>query len=192
MRKKAKKTKAKERAALHRVIIKAGAMYEKTMASEKALAGHSLDLKSLEDQYGIVHTTEQDAIDWVNDERVKLPDPTTLIRPFAWKLLIMPMRPKPVSSGGIIMPQIRLDTDQYLNYVGRVAAIGPLAFKHTRWAAMGLKPEDTPQIGDWVLYSLYQYQRIDFKGQKLILLNDDSFLAIVPPGVSPWEFKLER
>lgn len=161
-------------------------------AGEKALAGHSLDLKSLEDQYGIVHTTEQDAIDWVNDERVKLPDPATLIRPFAWKLLIMPMRPKPVSSGGIIMPQIRLDTDQYLNYVGRVAAIGPLAFKHTRWAAMGLKPEDTPQIGDWVLYSLYQYQRIDFKGQKLILLNDDSFLAIVPPGVSPWEFKLER
>lgn len=160
--------------------------------SEKTLAGHSLDMKTLEDAYGIVDQTDQDNEDWVNDERMALPDPDKIIVPFAWKILVMPMRPKMVSTGGIIIPQVRQDTDQYLNYVGRVVALGPLAYKHAKWGTMGLRPEDTPKIGDWVLYPIYQYQRIDFKGRKLILLNDDSFLAIVPTGVSPWDFKLER
>lgn len=161
-------------------------------AGEKALEGHSLDLKTLQDNYGIVHENEQDAIDWVNDERVPLPNPATLVTPFGWKILVMPMRPATISKGGILIPQVRQDTDQYLNYVGRVVALGPLAYKATRWASMGLKLEHTPQIGDWVLYPIYQYARIDFKGRKLILLNDDSFLGIIPKGVNPWDFKLER
>jgi co-chaperonin GroES (HSP10) len=164
----------------------------KSGGSEKALAGHSLDLKTLEESYGIVHSSDQDAIDWVNDEKTPLPDPGTLIAPFGWKILVMPMRPAMVSKGGIIIPQVRQDTDQYLNYIGRIVSMGPLAYKQRRWADMGLKPEHEPKIGDWVIYPIYQYARIDFKGRKLILLNDDSFLAIVPKGVSPWDFRLER
>lgn len=161
-------------------------------ATTKALAGHSIDLKTMESEYGIVMEDAQDAIDWVNDERVKLPAENDVMRPFAWKVLVMPMRPATISKGGILIPQVRQDTDQYLNYIGRVVALGPLAYKHPKWAGMGLQPGDAPKRGDWVIYPIYQYARIDFRGRKLILLNDDSFLGVVPEGVSPWDFKLER
>jgi co-chaperonin GroES (HSP10) len=163
-----------------------------TQGREKVLAGHSLNLTTLDEALGIRDTSEQDAVDWVNDERRPLPPVNEILVPFGWKMLVMPMRVATETKGGIIIPQVRQDTDQYLNYVGRVVALGSLCFKHSKWAAMGLKPEDAPKRGDWVVYPIYQYQRIDFKGTKLILLNDDSFLATVPEGVSPWDFKLER
>ncbi len=160
--------------------------------SLKVIAGHSLDLKTLDEALGVRDSTEQDALDWVNDERRPLPKENEIIKPFGWKILVMPMRVATETKGGIIIPQVRQDTDQYLNYVGRIVALGNLCFKHSKWAAMGLTPEMAPKRGDWIIYPIYQYQRIDFKGTKLILLNDDSFLATVPEGVSPWDFKLER
>ena len=39
----------------------------------KVLAGHSLDLSTLDEALGIRDATEQDAIDWVNDEKRPLP-----------------------------------------------------------------------------------------------------------------------
>ncbi len=131
-------------------------------------------------------------VDWSNPEDRALPAENEVLIPFAWKMLVMPMRPKLVSKGGILMPQTRQEADVYLNYVGRLVARGPLAYKHRKWAEMGMTETDQPQRGDWIVYPIYQYQRIDFKGTKLILLNDDSFLARVPEGVSPWDFKLER
>lgn len=158
--------------------------------SGKALAGHSADLSSI--GVDIVDTSEQDRLDWTNDEMKALPKPGEVIVPFGWKILVMPMRQRSVTKGGILIPQTRQDTDQYLNYVGRIVALGSLAFKHSKYAAMGLGAGDIPKVGDWLIYPIYQYARIDFKGTKLILLNDDSFLATVPKGVSPWDFKLER
>ena len=90
------------------------------------------------------------------------------------------------------MPQVRVETDQYLNYVGRIVTVGPLVYRHSKYAGMGMEEHHRYKRGDWVVYPIYQYQRIDFKGIKLILLNDDSFLGRVPEGVSPWDFKLER
>lgn len=160
------------------------------MSRTKALAGHSAELESI--GVDMRDLGEMDALDWTNDEQKGMPDEGAVIQPFAWKILIMPMRQRAISTGGIIIPQTRQEVDAYLNYIGRVVALGPAAYKHPKWAAMGAKLEDMPQRGDWVVYPISQYQRIDFKGTKLILLNDDSFLARVPKGVSPWDFKLER
>lgn len=154
--------------------------------SNKGFGG--FDKAELAETLGI----EDDAEDWNNPEDRALPAENAVLRPFSWKFLVMPMRPKMVSAGGILIPYVRQEADQYLNYVGRVVARGPLAFKHRKWAEMGMTEADQPKRGDWVVYSIYQYQRIDFKGTKLILLNDDSFLATLPEGVSPWDFKLER
>jgi co-chaperonin GroES (HSP10) len=156
----------------------------------KAVAGLSAELENI--GVDVRNDQEMDELDWTNDETKSLPKAGEVIVPFAWRILVMPMRPRSVTKGGILLPQTRQDTDQYLNYVGRVVALGPLAFRHSKYVNMGMKPEDIPQRGDWVIYPIYQYARIDFKGTKLILLNDDSFLARVPKGVSPWDFKLER
>lgn len=130
--------------------------------------------------------------EWTNEETAELPAENSFIEPFGWKILVMPMRPKAVSKGGILIPQVRQEQDQYLNYVGRVVALGPLAYKHSKYANMGMTEAHRYKRGDWVVYPVYQYQRIDFKGIKLVLMNDDSFLGRVPEGVSPWDFKLER
>lgn len=147
------------------------------------------DAAELEEAHGIVNAND---VDWANPEDRPLPPEGEILVPFGWKMLVMPMRPKMVSKGGILIPQVAQDGDQYLNYVGRVVALGSLCFKHAKFREMGLTESDKPKRGTWVVYPIYQYQRIDFKGTKLILLNDDSFLATVPEGVSPWDFKLER
>jgi len=159
------------------------------MTDDLALPGHSARLDSV--GADILDDGELDALDWTNDETKHLPGEEEVIKPFGWRILVMPMRPRKMI-GSIIVPITRQETDQYLNYVGRVVALGPLCFKHNKYAQMGLMPEDVPKRGDWIIYPIYQYARIDFRGTKLILLNDDSFIATVPKGVSPWDFKLER
>jgi co-chaperonin GroES (HSP10) len=157
----------------------------------KAIAGMSAELESI--GVDLLNSNDElDRLDWTNDETKTLPDEKDLIEPFGWKILVMPMRPRSVTKGGILIPQTRQDTDQYLNYVGRIAALGPLCWKLPRYGAMGMTDEHKWKRGDWIIYPIYQYARIDFKGTKLILLNDDSGLARVPKGVSPWDFKLER
>lgn len=145
----------------------------------------------LEDRHGIVLDSGDGEV-WSNAEDTKLPPEKALIRPFAWKVLVMPLHRTAKTAGGIIIPYTAQAADAYLNYVGRIVAVGPLAYKHRKFSDMGMKPEDAYKRGDVVLYPVYQYQRVDFKGTKLILLNDDSFLGRVPEGVSPWDFKLER
>lgn len=143
-------------------------------------------------ELGAADALEQDAIDWTNDETRPLPEIGEVCEPWGWKILVMPMRPRSVSKGGILIPQTRQEIDLYLNYVGRVVALGPLAYKHQKYADMGMAEADKLKRGDWVLYPIYQYTRLDFRGTKLILLNDDSFVGRIPQGVSPWDFKLER
>ena len=162
--------------------------------SAKVIAGLSIDERTLREATGaeFATTSELDAMDWSNPASRALPGENEVLKPFGWRMLIMPMRPESKSAGGIIIPQVRQDTDQYLNYCGRIVSMGSLCFKHPKWGNMGMTEADRPKVGDWIVYPIYQYQRIDFKGVKLIILNDDSFIATVPEGVSPWDFKLER
>lgn len=159
-------------------------------ATGKALPGHSAMLEDLGVEF--MGDADRDALDWTNNESRKLPEPGEVLEPFGWKILVMPMRRESITKGGIILAQVTQDTDMYLNYIGRIVAVGPLAYRHSKYADMGLAEKDYYQRGDWVVYPIYQYARIDFKGVKLILLNDDSFLGRLPEGVSPWDFKVER
>jgi co-chaperonin GroES (HSP10) len=136
--------------------------------------------------------SDADSMDWTNDEKTKLPK--DIMVPFGWKVLVAPMRQAAKTKGGIIIPFTRMETDEYLNYRGRIVAIGTLAWKAARYADMGMTEKDKPKVGDWMLFPLNSYQRLDFKGIKLVVMNDDAFLGRIPveKGVSPWHFKLER
>lgn len=143
-------------------------------------------------EIGVEFADDADAVNWSNEEDRALPAASKVIEPWGWKVLVMPVRARAVSRGGIIIPQVKQEIDQYLNYVGRIVALGPMAYKAEKYRAMGQRAKDIPKRGDWMIYPIYQYQRIDFRGTKLILLNDDSFLGRIPKGVSPWDFKLEK
>ena len=128
---------------------------------------------------------------WSNEEGTPLPEADKVVIPWGWHIIVMPVEP-PSKIGSIIIPGMVLDKEQYLAYVGQIVSLGPLAYKHEKYATMGMKPEDMPQRGQWWLFPQYHYHRIDYKGVKLLALNDDSFIGRIPDGVSPWDFKIER
>lgn len=127
---------------------------------------------------------------WDNDADTKLPGEHEILEPWGYKILVMPLRPRAISQGGILIPHTVQNTDMYLNYVGRIVALGPFAYKHAKYD--GWPEGQFPKRGDWMLYPLYNYHRIDFKGTKLFMMNDDSFIGRIPEGVDPWAFKIER
>lgn len=98
-----------------------------------------------------------------------------LPKPRLWRILVMPAVPEKVSQGGILLTDGAVETQKHLTYLGRVLALGPLAFKDKR-----LEGEEPPKQGDYVAFGKYAGQAMIYKGTKLLLLNDDELLASVP------------
>lgn len=112
------------------------------------------------------------------DEGKELPEGffgASLPKPLYWRMLVMPVRPKKVSSGGIVLPVSTQEAQQYLNYMGKVIAIGSSAGKDKR-----LEGENAfPKVGEYVIYGRYAGQVLTYKGVRLVIINDDEILAVV-------------
>lgn len=97
-----------------------------------------------------------------------------------WRALIMPVRPTKKSKGGIILVPESQENAQYLTYIGRVIALGPLWCRgpsfdaygeaHAKFMLEAIKP------GDWVIYGRHAGQRVEYRGVKFLLVNDDEKL----------------
>ena len=110
---------------------------------------------------------------WVTEDEV--PDPSPLPRVPGVGLLIRPVPVRKTSAGGIIIPDtIRADRD-YLNTVGRVLALGELAFVDEDIYRKGpwVKP------GDFIVYAKFAGQKIWWKGVKLLLVKASSIELVV-------------
>lgn len=77
----------------------------------------------------------QDNAGFFNPEDQKIPE--GIPQPMLWRVLLMPVQPASRSKGthgkSIHLPAQTQDNDSYLNYIGRVAAMGPLAGKSERY-----------------------------------------------------------
>ena len=121
-----------------------------------------------------------------------------------WRALIMPVRPRSKSKGGLILVEESQQAQQYLTYIGKVIALGPLwcrgpsfeqyidgwqqsQMNHRSFFSwllnrpavkLGAKVrnEGLVQVGDWVIYGRHAGQRVEYKGVKLLLVNDDEKL----------------
>ena len=115
--------------------------------------------------------------DWTNED---VPRPAEfwneLPRPVLWRILVMPVKPKEISKGGIVIPREAQDAQGHLNYVGKVVSTGALAFKSDKFAG----EDGFPKVGDYVLYSRYAGQQMTYRGTKLLIVNDDEILGVVP------------
>ena len=102
------------------------------------------------------------------------PDPTG-IEPLGWRILVRPLSIKEKTSGGILLPDSVLETKDLTQTVGRVLAVGPLAYKRADMI-------DYPpwvEVGDFVVFAKYGGQRLKYGGVKVVVLNDDELTAIV-------------
>ena len=84
--------------------------------------------------------------------------------PAGWRILVDPAKPKSVSDGGIIFAEETQVAQEHMNYVGRVVAMGPLCYKHSKFE--GGAP--WCKVGDWIAYGQYSGQTVTVKNQQAI------------------------
>lgn len=110
---------------------------------------------------------------WTTDDEVG--DPTPLPRIPGIGILIRPVPIRRRSAGGIYIPDtVRADRD-YLNTVGRVLALGELAYKDEDIYRNGpwVKP------GDYVVYAKFAGQKLYWKGVKLLIVKSSAIELVV-------------
>jgi co-chaperonin GroES (HSP10) len=91
------------------------------------------------------------------------------------------MRPREISKGGIVLALANQESQEILNFIGKLVAVGPMAGKHERLGGTGTEPgPNFPKIGEYVAFGRYAGQKMAHKGVKVLLLNDDEMLSIVP------------
>jgi hypothetical protein len=111
------------------------------------------------------------------------PVPDGLGNPGLYRIYVMPIRQKneiKTASGVVIhLPDESVDAQNWLNSIGRIAAMGPCAFKHPRFKELGLTEEDTPKVGDLILYASRSPFRFKFKGASILVIHDDWYVGKV-------------
>lgn len=128
----------------------------------------------------------------LNPEDTKVPEGHPV--PLLWRVLVMPVQPRKKSAGGLILTTTTQENEAHLNYIGKVVAIGPLAgksekFLNPEWEegpwSPGSPKANLPQylwsvkVGDWIVYGRYAGQRMECRGVKLLMVNDDEILGVI-------------
>jgi|TARA_R110000787_G_scaffold77972_1_gene171082 co-chaperonin GroES (HSP10) len=102
--------------------------------------------------------------------------------PLNWKVLVQPHQVTMKTKGGLHLPSISKDNEEYLTAHGRVAAMGDLAYRDRdtgdKWRA-----DVCPQVGNRVTYGKYAGQKVTINGVRFLLLNDDELTSILPEDV---------
>jgi co-chaperonin GroES (HSP10) len=110
---------------------------------------------------------------WMTQDEI--PDPSPLPRIPGVGILVRPVPIRRKSAGGILLPDTFREDREYLNTVGRVLAIGELAFKDEEIYKTGawVKP------GDFIVYAKLVGQKIWWKGVKLLLIKPSNIELVV-------------
>jgi co-chaperonin GroES (HSP10) len=110
---------------------------------------------------------------WITDDET--PDPTPLPRIPGVGILVRPVPIRRKSAGGILLPDTFREDMGYLNTVGRVLALGELAFKDEEIYRNGpwVKP------GDYIVYAKLTGSKLWWKGVRLLLVKASAIECVV-------------
>ena len=120
--------------------------------------------------------------EWIDIED-EVSDPTTLPEMPGFHVLVRPASIKNKTKGGIFIPDSTKDDMSYLTTVGKVIALGELAYKdidkfpNGEWCA----------VGDYVCYGKHAGTKLYYQNVKLLLLFDDQVImrVIDPKDLDP-------
>ena len=124
---------------------------------------------------------------WISQEEA--PDPDVLPELPGYHILIRPVSIKEKTKGGILIPDSTREDMAYLTTVGKVLAIGNLAYKDIDKFPNG----QWCNVGDYVCYGNHSGQKLYYKSTRLLLLFDDQVILKVedPKDLDP-TFNLTR
>ena len=120
--------------------------------------------------------------EWIDIED-EVSDPTTLPEMPGFHVLVRPASIKNKTKGGIFIPDSTKDDMSYLTTVGRVIALGDLAYKDLDKFPNG----DWCGVGDYVCYGKHAGTKLYYQNVKLLLLFDDQVIMRVsdPKNLDP-------
>lgn len=103
------------------------------------------------------------------------------MKPILWRLTVEPIEPVKQSEGGIELPPEVLDAIEKMAFVGKVLALGSLAYKAKPREGLDYQLEThAPQVGDYVVYGRHSGQRVENRNGRLtVILNDTDVLAVL-------------
>lgn len=108
--------------------------------------------------------------------------------PTGYRLVVEPIHIEEVTRGGLVLPAQAIEAKEHLRAIGRVVAMGPLAYKHDKFRDPTTgQDEPVPwcAVGDWVAYQTYAGNEIrvrnaDGRGYTAVrLINDDEVRAVI-------------
>tara|TARA_Y100001963_G_C6684894_1_gene401721 strand:+ start:43 stop:465 length:423 start_codon:yes stop_codon:yes gene_type:complete len=112
---------------------------------------------------------------WISGKEEEVKDPSPLPTIPGFHVLIRPVSIKEKTKGGIILPDSTVDDMAYLTTVGKVLAVGDLAYKDENKFPSGAWCNP----GDYVCYGKHAGVKMLYRGVKLILLFDDQVMLKV-------------
>ena len=126
--------------------------------------------------------------EWIDIED-EVSDPADLPELPGFHVLVRPLTVKNKTKGGIFIPDSTKDDMSYLTTVGRVIALGDLAYKDLEKFPNG----DWCGVGDYVCYGKHAGTKLYYQNVKLLLLFDDQVIMRVsdPKDLDP-TFNLAR
>ena len=110
---------------------------------------------------------------WITEDEIK--DPKPLPELPGYHILVRPISIKGVTKGGIVLPDSTRDDMAYLTTVGKVLAIGELAYQDEIKFPNG----EWCKEGDFVITRAYAGTRIKIHGKEFRIINDDTVEAVV-------------
>ena len=105
----------------------------------------------------------------VTDEM--LPDPV------GYRILLEMRQPRIKTEGGLWIPQSGIEAQDYMQFVGKVRKVGPMAFKRARFESDKFDAWCKP--GDWITVGQHAGQHMEIMGVKFRFVNDESVLGVV-------------
>ena len=105
---------------------------------------------------------------WISDPE-EVEDPEVLPELPGFHVLVRPVSVKSQTKGGILLPDSTKDDMAYLTTVGKVLALGDLAYADKDKFPAGA----WCTVGDHVCYGKHSGTKLFYKGVRMILLFDD-------------------
>ena len=100
------------------------------------------------------------------------------IRPVQYCVLVKPDEVEKTTKGGIILPDTKVEKDEFQRMEGVLVAASPMAFTFKDWPedAKGLRP----RVGDRVIFARYNATELTGKdGAKYWLMKDEAIVGVM-------------
>lgn len=114
--------------------------------------------------------------EWDNNQ-IDSPMPEGL-KPLSYFINVMPIAPRKITRGGIIIPDQRQDAEAFMSSIGRIVAMGPSCYASAFWKDKGITDPQV-KVGDLIRYSGVRNRSFHYKEVVIIEIDDTQVRALV-------------